>query len=84
MDSDPSKLLALYVTYLPLPLVLLTAEDGSQDVYVAPEAFKVASDEFEEEIEFWQDALPDHLQGKLESVWSNRSCVAFLHRFLYL
>ena len=69
MKSDIDKLLALYVTYLPIPLVLLTEQDGSQNVYIAPEAFKVASDEFEDEIDFWQDALPGHLKGKLESVW---------------
>ncbi|KAJ3516434.1 hypothetical protein NLJ89_g1137 [Agrocybe chaxingu] len=59
---------SLYVTYLPLPLVLLTAKDGSQDVYIAPEAFKVASDEFKEEIEFWQQALPGQLKGQLASL----------------
>ncbi|CAA7259117.1 unnamed protein product [Cyclocybe aegerita] len=59
---------SLYVTYLPLPLVLLTAKDGSQDVYIAPEAFKVASDEFKEEVEFWQQALPGQLKGQLASL----------------
>lgn len=56
------------MTYLPLPLVLLTSEDGGQDVHIAPEAFSVAKAEFGEEIKFWQDALPDTLKGKLESV----------------
>jgi len=63
---------ALYVTYIPLPLVLLTTSDGSQHVHIAPEAFKVASNEFKGSIEFWQQALPGHLKGQLASV-----CMAF-------
>ncbi|KAF9566684.1 hypothetical protein CPC08DRAFT_681942 [Agrocybe pediades] len=59
---------SLYVTYLPLPLVLLTADDGSQSVHIAPEAFSVTSKEFEDGIEFWQNALPGHLKGKLASL----------------
>ncbi|KAF8161177.1 hypothetical protein B0H34DRAFT_781781 [Crassisporium funariophilum] len=59
---------SLYVTYLPIPLALLTTEAGSQDVYIAPEAFAVASAEFEDEIEFWQNALPGHLKGQLASL----------------
>ncbi|KDR75803.1 hypothetical protein GALMADRAFT_248517 [Galerina marginata CBS 339.88] len=59
---------SLYITYLPLPLVLLTAKDGSQNVHIAPEAFKVASNEFEDGIDFWQESLPDHLKGKLASL----------------
>lgn len=59
---------ALYVTYLPTPLVLLTEQDGSQNVYIAPEAYKVASEEFKDEIAFWQNALPGKLKGQLSSV----------------
>ncbi|KAF8897024.1 hypothetical protein CPB84DRAFT_1681804 [Gymnopilus junonius] len=59
---------SLYITYVPLPLVLLTASDGSQNVHIAPEAFEVASKEFEDAIDFWQDALPDHLKGQLASL----------------
>ncbi|KAJ8077341.1 hypothetical protein PM082_001771 [Marasmius tenuissimus] len=60
---------SLYISYLPLPLVLLTEADGkSQNVYIAPEAFKVATAEFGDEIEFWQDALPGKLNGQLESL----------------
>ena len=59
---------ALYVTYIPLPLVLLTTSDGSQHVHIAPEAFTVASNEFKDNIEFWQQALPGHLKGQLASV----------------
>ncbi|KAJ7188135.1 hypothetical protein C8R46DRAFT_1157283 [Mycena filopes] len=35
---------------------------------VAPEAFTVASAEFPDQIEFWQNSLPDHLKGRLSSV----------------
>jgi hypothetical protein len=72
--THPGTHLAFYVTYLPIPLVLLTERDGSQNVYIAPEAFKVASAEFGDEIQFWQDALPGQLKGKLSSVSSHRSC----------
>ncbi|KAF8806425.1 hypothetical protein BYT27DRAFT_7233838 [Phlegmacium glaucopus] len=58
----------LYITYLPLPLALLTGKDNSQHVYISPEAFKVASREFKDEIEFWQQALPGHLKGQLASL----------------
>ncbi|PPQ79960.1 hypothetical protein CVT25_003032 [Psilocybe cyanescens] len=59
---------SLYVTYLPLPLVLLTAPDGSQNVHIAPEAFKVSSTEFKDGIDFWQESLPGHLKGELASL----------------
>ncbi|KAG6813617.1 hypothetical protein H0H92_009234 [Tricholoma furcatifolium] len=59
---------SLYVTYLPIPLVLLTDSNGVQHVHIAPEAFKVASAEFGEDIEFWEDALPGDLKGKLSSL----------------
>ncbi|KAH9485462.1 Peptidase S41 family protein ustP [Psilocybe cubensis] len=59
---------SLYVTYLPLPLVLLTAGDGSQNVHIAPEAFRVASAEFKDGIDFWQETLPGHLKGQLASL----------------
>ncbi|KAH9932970.1 uncharacterized protein B0H18DRAFT_870866 [Fomitopsis serialis] len=57
---------SLYTTYLPIPLVLLTDELDVQHVHIAPEAFKVSSGEFGEELDFWQDALPEDLRGKLE------------------
>ncbi|KAF8967856.1 hypothetical protein BDZ97DRAFT_1801579 [Flammula alnicola] len=59
---------SLYITYIPLPLVLLTAADGSQNVHIAPEAFKVASNEFKDEVEFWQQSLPGRLKGKLATL----------------
>ncbi|KAI3618701.1 hypothetical protein WG66_016461 [Moniliophthora roreri] len=59
---------SIFISYLPLPLVLLTEPRGGQNVYIAPEAFKVASAEFKDEIEFWQNALPGELQGQLESL----------------
>ena len=37
-------------------------------MHIAPEAFAVASAEFADEIQVWQDALPGALKGKLESV----------------
>ncbi|KIL66287.1 hypothetical protein M378DRAFT_186093 [Amanita muscaria Koide BX008] len=57
----------VYVTYLPLALVFLTDKNGYQNVYIAPEAFSIASAEFKDEIEFWQNALPDHLRGQLNT-----------------
>ncbi|KZT01062.1 uncharacterized protein LAESUDRAFT_816144 [Laetiporus sulphureus 93-53] len=37
-------------------------------VHIAPEAFEVASAEFGEEIEWWQEALPGELKGQLSSL----------------
>ncbi|KAJ7104453.1 hypothetical protein B0H15DRAFT_810083 [Mycena belliarum] len=59
---------ALFFNFLPIPLVLLTEKDGSQNVHIAPEAFEVASVEFADEISVWQDALPGPLKGKLETL----------------
>ncbi|KAF9501589.1 hypothetical protein BDN71DRAFT_1379783 [Pleurotus eryngii] len=59
---------ASFITYLPTPLVLLTNMDGSQSVHIAPEAFNVSSTEFGTEVEFWQQALPGQLKGKLSSL----------------
>ncbi|PPQ81939.1 hypothetical protein CVT25_013787 [Psilocybe cyanescens] len=41
---------------------------GNQDVYIASEAFTVASAEFGADIDFWQNALPGSLKGKLSSL----------------
>lgn len=60
--------LALFLNFLPTPLTLLTDSDGIQSVHIAPEAFQVASAEFGNEIEFWQNALPGSLKGQLASV----------------
>lgn len=60
--------LALYVTYIPLPLVFLTKADGTQAVHIAPEAFQVASAEFYDQMSYWQSVLPGHIQGQLSSV----------------
>lgn len=60
--------LAVFLTYLPTPLTLLTDSKGAQSVHIAPEAFTVASQEFADNIEAWQNALPGKLKGKLESV----------------
>ncbi|PPQ63478.1 hypothetical protein CVT24_005135 [Panaeolus cyanescens] len=59
---------SLYVTYIPLPLVLVTNENGGQDVHIAPEAFAVASTEFQEQMSVWQSDLPYPLRGQLESL----------------
>ncbi|KAJ7217955.1 hypothetical protein GGX14DRAFT_439051 [Mycena pura] len=59
---------SLYISYLPTPLVLLTASDGSQHIHISPEAYTVASAEFPDQIDFWQDSLPGHLKGKLASL----------------
>ncbi|KAF9009968.1 hypothetical protein BDQ17DRAFT_1234948 [Cyathus striatus] len=58
----------LFVNYLPIPLTLLTESDGSQNVHIAPEAFTVASAEFPDQIDFWQNSLPGALKGKLETL----------------
>ncbi|KAJ7072240.1 hypothetical protein C8F01DRAFT_1044732 [Mycena amicta] len=59
---------SLYISYLPTPLVLLTAADGSQHVHIAPEAFAVAAAEFPDQIDFWQNTLPGDLKGRLASL----------------
>ena len=61
-------LAALFLTFLPIPLVLFTDRDGSQNVHIAPEAFTVASAEFADELLVWQNALPGPLRGQLSSV----------------
>ena len=58
----------LYNNFIPLPLVHLMDEHGSQHVHIAPEAFKVARAEFPDQIDIWQKALPRTLEGGLESV----------------
>ncbi|KAM5543570.1 hypothetical protein V8D89_002821 [Ganoderma adspersum] len=59
---------SLFLNYLPTPLVLLTDKRGLQAVHIAPEAFAVATAQFQDEIQFWQDALPGDLKGQLESL----------------
>lgn len=59
---------SLFLTFIPTPVVLLTDSTGSQAVHIAPEAFKVASAEFADELQVWQDALPGKLKGQLASV----------------
>ena len=61
---------SLFLSFLPLPLVLLTEPSGFQAVHIAPEAFTVASAEFADEIDVWQNALPGALKGQLASVGS--------------
>ena len=59
---------ALFLTFLPTPLVLLTDSNGQQAVHIAPEAFDVTTAAFGSEISFWQDALPGALKGNLKLV----------------
>ncbi|KAI0667292.1 hypothetical protein C8Q78DRAFT_1175982 [Trametes maxima] len=59
---------SLFLTYLPTPLVHLTDAWGRQSVHIAPEAFTVATAEFKDEVNFWQNALPGPLKGKLASL----------------
>lgn len=59
---------ALFLNFLPTPVVLMTNADGTQDVHIAPEAFAVASAEFSDQIDFWQNSLPGDLKGQLSSV----------------
>ncbi|KAF8157203.1 hypothetical protein B0H34DRAFT_490777 [Crassisporium funariophilum] len=59
---------SLFVNYLPTPLSLLTDSDGKQNVHISPEAFDVASAEFPDQIDFWQNALPGPLKGQLSSL----------------
>lgn len=70
---------ALFLTYIPLPVVLLTDFKGEQAVHVAPEAFKVAQAEFADELEYWQKSLPGKLNGQLESVRFLRYIFASRH-----
>ncbi|KAL1739971.1 hypothetical protein HDZ31DRAFT_48432 [Schizophyllum fasciatum] len=51
-----------FVNYLPTPLVLLTDSEGEQSIHIAPEAFDVASLEFPDQIDAWQDAVNGSLK----------------------
>ncbi|KAI0367401.1 hypothetical protein BV20DRAFT_562841 [Pilatotrama ljubarskyi] len=59
---------SLFLTFVPTPLVFLTDAFGRQSVHIAPEAFTVATAEFKDEVQFWQDALPGALKGQLASL----------------
>ncbi|TDL25270.1 hypothetical protein BD410DRAFT_633830 [Rickenella mellea] len=59
---------SLFLTFLPLPLSVLTDARGQQAVHISPEAFSVASVEFADEISVWQNALPGALKGQLASL----------------
>ncbi|KAF5360262.1 hypothetical protein D9758_009178 [Tetrapyrgos nigripes] len=57
---------AVYINFLPIPLVQLTDTYGAQTINIAPEAYKVASAEFADQISVWEAALPDGIS--LESL----------------
>ncbi|KAL0959829.1 hypothetical protein HGRIS_011506 [Hohenbuehelia grisea] len=58
-----------FVNFLPIPLVLLTEADGkTQNVHIAPEAFTVATAEFPDQIDVWQNSLKGSLKGNLQSL----------------
>ncbi|KAF9041554.1 hypothetical protein BJ165DRAFT_1406469 [Panaeolus papilionaceus] len=59
---------SLFTNFLPIPLTLITEADGSQNVHIAFEAFTVASAEFADQIDVWQNALPGPLKGQLASL----------------
>ncbi|KAJ2913132.1 hypothetical protein MD484_g7281, partial [Candolleomyces efflorescens] len=59
---------SLYVTYLPIPLVLLEDGFGSQAVHIAPEAYTLAAAEFGDSLWFWEASLPRPLTGGLASL----------------
>ena len=47
-----------YTSFVPVPLVLLQNKDGSQNIYVDPQAYKIFSqDFFKGQLEIWQQAL---------------------------
>jgi len=60
--------LDMFSNVLPTPLVLITDDDGRQNIHIAPEAFDVAKSNYGDQIDVWQNALPGSLKGQLESV----------------
>lgn len=78
---------ALFLTFVPTPLALLTDSDGTQNVHIAPEAFNVSSAAFGSEIRTWEEVLPEGVT--LESVTvhltiSNRSTPTLIGCFFQL
>lgn len=65
---------AAFPSFIPTPLVLLTDSHGEQSVHIAPEAFNVTSVEFEDQLDVWQDALPEAFDGDLSSVGHMTLC----------
>lgn len=60
---------SLYANYVPTPLAVLYDSKGNQGIYIAPEAFTVATAEFgADAVQFWQDALPGDLKGQLSKL----------------
>ncbi|KAH8077074.1 hypothetical protein BXZ70DRAFT_705743 [Cristinia sonorae] len=59
---------SVFLNFLPIPLVYITDNRGVQHVHIAKDAFEVASKEFADQIDVWQNALPRNLRGKLSSL----------------
>lgn len=80
LGTSDAPLQGMFVNYLPIPLVLLTEANGSQNVHIAPEAFTVASAEFPDQINVWQNALHGSLKGNLASVRckTDLSCIILI------
>ena len=73
---------AAFLSFLPTPLVLLTDAHGEQAVHIAPEAFNVTSLEFPDQIDIWEKALPESVEG-LSSVGPAVPCI-FSTLILYM
>ncbi|KAH8102308.1 hypothetical protein BXZ70DRAFT_68187 [Cristinia sonorae] len=59
---------SVWQSFLPTPLVLLTDNHGKQNIHIAPEAYSVVLNAFPDQVDFWQNALPGKLKGKLSSL----------------
>jgi len=60
--------IALWVNYVPAPLVLLAEENDTQAIYISKSAFNISGAMFGDDLQFWQDALPGNLSGRLDLV----------------
>ncbi|KAH8082435.1 hypothetical protein BXZ70DRAFT_1012287 [Cristinia sonorae] len=58
----------VFMNYIPTPLVLVADNRGKERMYIAPNAFEIASSEFPDQIDVWQNALPGKLKGQLQSL----------------
>ncbi|KAH8091645.1 hypothetical protein BXZ70DRAFT_1011051 [Cristinia sonorae] len=60
----------LWESFIPTPLALLRDKKGREGIYITPDAWKVVSntEEFADQIEIWQNALPGKLKGNLAAL----------------